>query len=471
MTGPRGRRAARPFESLADCAGRHRIDETDLSASTSREAGMRHAVTSTKEAATHMRMGILVGGGPAPGINGVISAATIEAINRGFEVAGIYDGFQWLMKGDTSHVSPLGIRDVSRIHFSGGSILRTSRANPTRDPKALETVVKSLTDLGITHLVTIGGDDTAFSSRRVLETSEGRIRVAHVPKTIDNDLPLDGGYSTFGFQTARHVGTRTVEAIMTDAQTTSRWYFLVAMGRNAGHLALGIGVSAGATLSLIPEEFSQRPVSFDHLCAIIEGSIIKRLAMGRSDGCCILAEGLAEILDPASLPEIEGAERDEHGHLRLAEIRLGELVKERVRARLKARGIALTIVDKDIGYELRCAAPIPFDQEYTRELGYGVVKFLAGGGSGAMITRQGDRLVPVAFSDIMDPTTGRTRIRYVDTRAEVFEVARHYMIRLGPADLETPATLESLAEAARMTPEDFRKEFESVARDAQAVTV
>lgn len=418
-----------------------------------------------------MRMGILVGGGPAPGINGVIGAATIEAINRGFEVAGIYDGFQWLMQGDPSRVSPLGISDVSRIHFQGGSILRTSRANPTRDPKNLERVVSTLVSLGITHLVTIGGDDTAFSARRVLESSEGRVRVAHVPKTIDNDLPLEGGYSTFGFQTARHVGTEIVQSIMTDAQTTSRWYFLVAMGRNAGHLALGIGVAAGATLSLIPEEFSERPVSFDRLCDIIEGSVIKRLAAGRAYGCCILAEGLAEILDPASLPEIEGAERDEHGHIRLAEIRLGELVKERVRARLKQRGIGLTIVDKDIGYELRCAAPIPFDQEYTRELGYGVVKFLAGGGSGAMITRQGDRLVPVPFASIMDPVTGRTRIRYVDTRAEVFEVARHYMIRLGPSDFASASSLEALAQAANTTPDAFRRDFAGLAQEAAGVGV
>jgi 6-phosphofructokinase 1 len=416
-----------------------------------------------------MKLGIVVGGGPAPGINGVIGACTIEAINRGFEVFGIYDGFQWLMQGDTSHVGRLGIEDVSRIHFMGGSILRTSRANPTKDPRNLERVVQTLTSLGITHLVTIGGDDTAFSSRRVLEASQGAVKVAHVPKTIDNDLPLEGGYSTFGFQTARHVGTGIVQTIMTDAQTTSRWYFLVAMGRNAGHLALGIGVAAGATLSLIPEEFPERPISFDALCDIIEGSILKRLAMHRSYGCCILAEGIAEILDPASLPQIEGAERDEHGHVRLSEIHLGELVKDRVRARLKKRGISLTIVDKDIGYELRCAPPIPFDQEYTRELGYGVVKFLAHGNSGAMISRVGDRLVPVRFSDIMDPLTGRTRIRYVDVRAEVYEVARHYMIRLGPADFESAEQLAALARAANTTPEEFVGQFGHLARDPLAV--
>ncbi|MBM3462763.1 MAG: 6-phosphofructokinase [Armatimonadetes bacterium] len=411
-----------------------------------------------------MRLAIMVGGGPAPGINGVIGAATIEAINRGFEVVGLYDGFQWLMKGDTSHAEPLKISDVSRIHFEGGSILRTSRANPTKNPSDLQTVIQTLRSLNITHLVTIGGDDTAYSARRVCEASDGTIKVAHVPKTIDNDLPLPGGYSTFGFQTARHVGTEIVQTIMTDAKTTSRWYFLVAMGRSAGHLALGISVAAGATVCLIPEEFPERPVTLDALCDVLEGSILKRLAMARSYGVAILAEGLAELLDPNSLG-VADVERDEHGHVRLAEIEFGRMVKDRVRARLKARGITLTIVDKDIGYELRCAPPIPFDQEYTRQLGYGVAKFLASGGSGGMMSRQGDRILAIPFEEIADPTTGRTRIRYVDVRAEVYEVARHYMIRLAPQDFENPLKLARLAEVAQTHPSEFARQFGHLARD------
>src|SRR5882672_9063568 len=135
-------------------------------------------------------LGILVGGGPAPGINSVISAACIEGINRGFEVVGIREGFRWLMRGDTSHCSKLQIDDVSRIHLTGGSMLGTARDNPTKDEKALFAVVATLEKLGVTHLVTIGGDDTALSSSRVEQFSKGRIHAAHVPKTIDNDLPL-----------------------------------------------------------------------------------------------------------------------------------------------------------------------------------------------------------------------------------------------------------------------------------------
>lgn len=418
-----------------------------------------------------MRMGIVVGGGPAPGINGVIGACTIEAVNRGFEVFGILDGFSYLMKGDTNRVQRLNISDVSRIHFQGGSILRTARANPTKDPHLMQNVIRSLHQLGITHLVTIGGDDTAFSSRKVWEHSEKAIKVAHVPKTIDNDLPMPGGYSTFGFQTARHIGTEIVHTIMTDAKTTLRWYFIVAMGRHAGHLALGIGIAAGATMCLIPEEFQQRPISLDAICDILEGSIVKRRAMGREYGVAILAEGLAELLDPASVPEIAGVEKDEFGHVRLAELDFGRLVKDKVRNSLKERGISCTIVDKDIGYELRCANPIPFDQEYCRELGYGVAKFLAEGGSGAMMTRQGERIVPMPFDEMLDPQTGRTRLRLVDTQAEVFEVARHYMIRLGPNDFRTDGQVHRLAAAANMTADQFRARFGHLANDPYAVPV
>src|SRR5580765_1932880 len=201
------------------------------------------------------RVGILCGGGPAPGINSVISAATIRALVSGADVVGIRHGFKWLMQGDSQHTLDLSIEDVSRIHFTGGSHLGISRANPTRDPRHLEAVVGTLGELGVDKLITIGGDDTAFSAMRIAAHARGRVRVVHVPKTIDNDLDLPHGIPTFGFQTARHVGVDLVKNLMVDARTTGRWYLIVAMGRQAGHLALGIGKAAGATLTIIPEEF------------------------------------------------------------------------------------------------------------------------------------------------------------------------------------------------------------------------
>jgi len=277
------------------------------------------------------RLGILVGGGPAPGINAVISAATIEAVNEGFEVVGIRDGFKHLVRRDLSKLWPLTIGDVSRVHLTGGSMLGTSRENPTRSEEAMRAVVETLVQAGITDLATIGGDDTALSSRHVGERSNGAIRCVHVPKTIDNDLPLPPHVPTFGFQTARHAGVELVRNLMEDARSTRRWYVVVAMGRQAGHLALGIGKAAGATLTVIAEEFASRYVPFATLCDIVEGAIIKRQAMGRPYGVAVLAEGLIDKLDPAELASLEDVERDDHGHVRFAEVDLARKVRPRCR--------------------------------------------------------------------------------------------------------------------------------------------
>jgi 6-phosphofructokinase 1 len=416
------------------------------------------------------RLGILVGGGPAPGINSVISAVTIEAITSGLEVIGIYDGFEHLMKGRTDMVRQLTIPDVSRIHFDGGSILRTSRANPTRTPEDLQNTVKALRELGIRYLVTIGGDDTAFSASEVVKAAGGNIRVAHVPKTIDNDLPLPGGMPTFGFETARHVGTELVRNLMEDSRTTNRWYFVVAMGRKAGHLALGIGKAAGATITVIGEEFPKERITLAEVCDVLEGAILKRRVLGRKDGVAVIAEGIGEKLDPEELAKIPGVEveRDPHGHIRLGEIPLATILKREIQRRFKERGEKMTIVDVTLGYELRCAPPIPFDIDYTRTLGYGAVKFLLSEPKddkvkeGGMVCLVGGRLEILPFDELRDPVTGRTKVRLVDINSEHYKVAREYMIRLEREDLENPEMLAKLAAAAKMTPEEFKKKFAHV---------
>ena len=407
------------------------------------------------------RLAIVVGGGPAPGINGVISAATIAAINEGKEVIGILEGFKWLSKGSKDKVKALAIDDVTRIHSTGGSILRTSRENPTKDPKKMQNVLTALNELGIKYLLTIGGDDTAYSASVVEKEAKGRIAVAHVPKTIDNDLPLPGGMPTFGFETARHLGVRLVQNLMEDAKTTGRWYFVIAMGRTAGHLALGMGKAAGATLTLIAEEFPDGKISLQQVWGILEAAIIKRLASGKNHGVAVIAEGIAERLNPDELEILKDIERDEHGHIKLAEIPFEKILRERVKASFDKRGIKVNIIGKSIGYELRAEPPIPFDAEYTRNLGYGGVRFLLNGGSGAMIIYDGGRLTPIQFKDMIDPKTGKTRIRLVDIKSESYTIAKKYMIRLEKEDLEDK-NIKSLAEAGKMTAEEFRKRFSDI---------
>jgi 6-phosphofructokinase 1 len=417
------------------------------------------------------RLALLVGGGPAPGINGVISAASIEAIEQGLEVIGILDGFKHLVEGSTEHVVPLAIDHVKAINLKGGSVLRTSRTNPTKTPEMMARVLDVLRRLNVTRLVTIGGDDTAYSGSQVYQAAGGSIRVAHVPKTIDNDLPLPESVPTFGFETARQVGVSVVRNLAEDAKTTSRWYLIVSMGRAAGHLALGIGKAAAATITVIPEEFLGRQVTLDEVCDLIACSVIKRRSRGLNYGIAVLAEGLLESIGEKGLEEILQSGllgrygdiiKDDHGHLRLGEIEFGRMVKERLGERLKELGVSTTLLDKDLGYELRCADPIPFDAEYTRDLGYGAVKFLLSEESaryGAIISIIGGRMKPLPFEEMINPQTRRMQVRRVNVDGEGYESARRYMIRLERRDLAEPERLAKIAREVKMSPEEFARRF------------
>ena len=421
-------------------------------------------------AENHIRkktLAILVGGGPAPGINGVIRSITIEAINSGLDVLGIVDGFEWLAKGDSNHFRKLNIDDVSRIHFSGGSILRTSRENPTTDKKKLEATIKALTQLSVDYLITIGGDDTATTSYKIDEMSGEQIEVAHVPKTIDNDLPLPGDMPTFGYQTARHFGVNIVQSLMMDASTTKRWYYVVSMGRKAGHLALGIGKAAGATLTIIGEEFRDKMIKFGTVCDILEASIIKRMADGHPYGVAILAEGIITRIDAEELKShpYVNLEKDSHGNIRLSEIDIGRVTKDEVRRRLRERGLDVTITNKDIGYELRCYAPIPFDCEYTQDLGYAAVRYLLSGKSGAIVTIEKGKLIPVKFEKIINTKKERVETREVDIDSDVYQVARKYMIRLEKNDFEEIKNVARLALIGNMKTEEFEKKFKYLIND------
>lgn len=404
-------------------------------------------------------LAIVCGGGPAPGINSVISAVTMEAKKYNWDVLGIYDGFSRLAKGEKKYVS-LNYDLVSRIHLTGGCILQMSRFNPTKKEADLKMVVDTLTEMGVTHLVTIGGDDTAYSAAKVSEYAKNcgrQINVVHVPKTIDNDLPLPEGVPTFGFETARALGTMVLENLMEDARTTNnRWYFGVAMGRTAGHLALGMGKSAGAIITIIPEEFQAGKIRLQHVVDMLVGSMVKRFLTGRNYGVAVIAEGVIEKIAAEDFVALGDICLDEHGHIRYAELDFGDVLKKEVTKELERIGIKITIVDKEIGYELRCASPISYDIDYTRSLGYAAVRFLMQGGSAAMISIQNNEVVPLNFEDLRDPETGKTRVRRVDITSMNYKIAREFMIRLTKEDLEDTA----LANAFKMTVGEFKQRYE-----------
>lgn len=410
----------------------------------------------------HGKLGILVGGGPAPGINGVIHAATIEALNSGMEVIGIREGFRYLMEGKVVGQN-LTFDDVTRIFSRGGSVLYTSRANPTKDNALLRKCGQALIDAGVSCLLAIGGDDTAYSAYRVARYADEnlgvRIRTAHAPKTIDNDLPLPYEIPTFGFETARDTGARIVLNLMEDALTTQRWYFVVAMGRKAGHLALAIGRSSGATLTLIPEEWRGRRIRMQEVVDVLVASILRRLAEGRRHGVAVVAEGVVEMMEPSDFDELKNAERDEHGHVRLAEINIGDTLRKEVRADLKELGIDMRLVSKDIGYELRSCDPSPYDIDYTRSIGQAAAEFLISGGSHATVTIQQGRVVPIPFEDMMDPETGRTEVRIVDVDSNSYKSAYRLMVRLKEENADDDVLISKMASLTNLTPDELMARY------------
>ena len=425
------------------------------------------------------RLGIIVGGGPAPGINAVIGAATIQAINCGYEVIGFYDGFRNLISDDydpPTHTTRLEIPRVARIHFDGGSILRTARSN-LLDPEILKkthrvephagklsATLGRMRELGINCLLTIGGDDTALSARFLSDAASGSLRVVHVPKTIDNDLPLPQNQPTFGFSTARFNGAQLLKNLRYDSQTTGRWYLVSAMGRSAGWLAMSIGQAAGATVTLIPEEFAEK-TTLSAIADVIEGAILKRRVSGRTDGVAVVAEGVAYRLgDVEEMERLLGREvpLDAAGHPRLSEVPVLELLKKELQARFKARDESLPLVSHNIGYELRSADPTPHDMAYCRALGYHSIRLFSDSNyssGGAMVTLVNGNLHPIDFHDIIDPVTNRTQVRLVDVTSDEYAVGRAYQIRLERSDLDDPVMLARLATEARISPNEFKKRY------------
>jgi len=325
-------------------------------------------------------------------------------------------------------------------------------------------VLASLDALNVRYLVAIGGDDTTYGAAKIAERAQGRIGVATVPKTIDNDLPLPDNAPTFGFETARSVGAGVIENLLEDARTTMRWYIVVSMGRKSGALALGMCKAAGATLAVIPEEFPGDELDLDLVIDTIVGAMIKRRAQNRDHGVAVVAEGIIERVSADALAALDNVARDAYGHVRLADVPIGPLVRDGVRTALTELGIDATVLTTDIGYELRCAKPVAFDVDYTRTLGYGAVRYLLNGGSGALIALSGGRVHPLRLEELLDPVTGRIRARNVDVTTEAYHVARDYMVRLEPKDVEEPA-LSMLAAQTNLSPTAFRDRFTRIAKN------
>jgi 6-phosphofructokinase 1 len=378
----------------------------------------------------------------------VIHAVTLEACRNRIEVVGIYDGFKNLMEGNLVGV-PLGPKEVAYLYKEGGSLLHSARANPTRSPETLERVVNTLLQNGIDALVSIGGDDTAYSASQVAKFAREKLGVSlqsvHVPKTIDNDLPLPGDTNTFGFETARELGAHLVMNLKRDASTMQHWFLVQSMGRQSGHLALGIGYGALATLTIIPEEWQGREIRMQEIIDILVTSILLRKLEDKSYGVAVLAEGLLEHLSEQDLNSLTSATRDEHGHIYMPDVNFLDILKTQLDREIKALGLKTKLVKHVVGYELRCAPPCVDDIEYTRSLGGAAVSYLLAGGSEALITLQNGQAVPIPYEKIIDPATGKTAVRMVDLQSIHYQSAYKFMTRLKPEHADQPELLQKLA--------------------------
>ena len=408
------------------------------------------------------KIGILVGGGSAPGINSVIHAVTMEAYRNHCTVMGIYDGFKHLMDGNLVGV-PLTPEMVGYIYLEGGSILHSARANPTKSPDALRQCVTALQNAGIDALISIGGDDTAYSASQVAKYAREimgiDLRSVHVPKTIDNDLPLPGDIPTFGYETAREVGTRLVMNLKRDSFTMRHWFLVLSMGRNSGHLALGIGQGATSTITLIPEEWSGREIRLHEVVDTLVTTMLMRLTEGKPYGVAVLAEGILENLSHEDLKTLKHVERDEHGHIRLPDVNFLDILKNEIDKELAVHGIRLKMVKHVLGYELRCAPPCALDIEYTRGLGGAAVEFLLNGGTSAIITLQRGQMVPIPYQDMINQQTGRTEVRMVDTNSYGYNTAYKFMTRLKPEHADDEILFEKLAALTQQTEKEFKQRY------------
>lgn len=371
--------------------------------------------------------GIIVSGGPAPGINSVISSVVIEAHNRGYSAKGLMNGFRGISTKEEGAVIDLPIGQVASIYNKGGSILGTSRFNPLSTPEATNNFLKGLDENNIDKLVVIGGEGSAYLSHKI-STQYPNLSVVHVPKTIDNDLILPNKYPSFGFETALYAGTKIVDTLREDAKTCRRWFITTTMGRKAGFLALGIGLASGAIATFIPEEFAESKPKPSDIASLICKSIKKRVASGKNYGVIILAEGILDRLDPEANDNLAHCPRDELGRIRYSQLELGDVILPTLKEQLKNENLDIHMITKNIGYELRCCHPVSFDIEYTKFLGYGAVHFMLEGHSGVMVTRDFDMLGMTKLSDMVGPD-GLITSRKVDLSSDLYRVARSFMIR------------------------------------------
>ncbi len=361
---------------------------------------------------------ILCAGGPAPGINTVISTIAKVFLKDKFRVLGIHDGYKNLFNGKAQTID-IDFNYADRILPRGGSTLRMSRYKP----KDSEFTTNFFTENNVVLLVTIGGDDTASTSNRLakwLANQNINIQNIHVPKTIDNDIPLPDMMPTFGFNSAKDEGVRIGNTVYEDARTSGIWFVVSSMGRSAGHLAFEIGTSCHFPIIIIPEMFDKSKITIDKIVNLIISSMIKRQIEGIDYGVAIVSEGVFHILEEDDIKNCGITfTYDAHGHPELGNVSKAHIINVLLQNKLKTLGIEIKSRPMELGYELRCCRPIAFDLTLCTVLGMGVKKLFEQGLKGCIVsTTRFAEIVPIFLKDIEDET-GKIPPRLVNIHTEL----------------------------------------------------
>ncbi|MGB9960396.1 MAG: 6-phosphofructokinase [Candidatus Bathyarchaeales archaeon] len=323
-----------------------------------------------------MKVGILSGGGDAPGINAVIRAVARRGIQSyGDRVVGVRDGWRGLLEGT---FRSLDLSTVSGILPRGGSILGTSRTNPFKRDKGPEQIMENTAKAGLEAVIAIGGDDTLSVAHKMADYG---LKCVGVPKTIDNDLV--GTDYTFGFNTAVAIATEALDRLHTTAEAHNRVIILEVMGRYTGHIALEAGLAGGADVILIPE----KPFDIEEVCEYIR----RRQKRGRNFSLIVVAEGAK----PKGGGEIVYSESiDEFGHISLGGVGyyLGKEIE-------KCTGIETRVVV--LGHLQRGGSPTAFDRILATRFGIAAIDLVHKGKFDCMVALQGNKIVSVPLKDVV----------------------------------------------------------------------
>ncbi len=328
------------------------------------------------------RVGMLTGGGDAPGLNGVIRAVTMKCVNDyGYEVVGIKRGWKGLLEPEDDSIQNLSVEDVRYILQEGGTILGSSRTNPYKNEGDAGKVVKQMEDFGIDALVAIGGDDTLGVAKRLHHDFGAQI--IGCPKTIDNDLSATD--TTFGYDTAVSIATDAIDKLRTTAKSHERILVVEVMGRNAGWITYGAGLASAANVTLIPEV----EPDLDEIAGIFK----KRAESGEKWGLVAVSEGVTFSSDFVT----QNAEKDEFGHVRLGGVAEGLAAELKERTGIDTRHVVL-------GHLQRGGTPTAYDRILSTRYGVRAAEAVKNGEWGKMVALRGDDIVTVSLGEATDET-------------------------------------------------------------------